>query len=109
MVENGQVIYELIGRKASGTNIHSLVRIEFPAGSNSRPHYHPIAEESYYILQGEARLEIDGETCLLKSEDAVLIRPGQHHQIWALGDEPLVLLLACAPAWELSDMVFLDE
>lgn len=105
----GETIYELVGRKSAATDIHSLVRIEIPAGRHSRPHYHPIAEESYYILEGRARVEIDGEICMLEPEDTVLIRPGQHHQIWALGDEKLVFLLCSAPAWQMTDMVFLDE
>ncbi|MBC2595531.1 cupin domain-containing protein [Ruficoccus amylovorans] len=105
----GEEIYELIGRKSSGSTLHSLMRVTIKPGSHSRPHYHPMAEESYYLLEGRARIELDGEVMLLEPGDAALIRPGQHHQIWTVGDEPLVFLIVAAPAWDITDTVFLDE
>lgn len=106
---HGEIVYELVGRQAGGTDIHSLARVELPPGVASRPHYHPVAEEAYYILDGKARVVIDGEERQLAPGDSVLIRPNQHHQIWCVGDETLAILCTCSPAWEPSNTVYLDE
>ena len=58
---HGEVVYELIGAKAGGSNRHSLAQITILPGKASRKHYHPEAEESYYILAGHGHLEMDGE------------------------------------------------
>ncbi|MGE9292947.1 MAG: cupin domain-containing protein [Puniceicoccales bacterium] len=106
---HGESIYELVGPRSAGTKIHSLFRVEIKPGASSRPHYHPISEESFYVLEGRGRVELDGDLGTIEPGDTILVRPGQHHQIWTLGDETLVMILTCVPAWHLSDMVYLDE
>ena len=106
--EGGEIIHELIGRAAGGSEAHSLARIALPPGGASRPHYHPVAEESYYILSGEATFTMEGETTSLREGDSVLIPPGQTHQIRNEGDEPVVFLAICIPAWEPDNSVYVD-
>ncbi len=91
------------------TETSSLARVEIPPGVASRPHYHPVAEEIYYELEGRARVEIDGEHRELAAGDSVLIKPTQHHQIWCVGEQTLAILCTCTPAWEPSNTVYLDE
>ena len=37
--------------------------------------------------------------------DCVVIPPGVAHKLWNTGDEPLVLLCCCAPAYSDADTV----
>jgi mannose-6-phosphate isomerase-like protein (cupin superfamily) len=107
--DHGEVVYELMGNAAGGTRQHSLAHIELPPGKASLKHFHPEAEESYYILSGAARIVIDGETCLLTPGQAVAITPGMVHQIFNDRPEQLRFLAVCAPAWTPDISVFVED
>ncbi|HVO69295.1 MAG TPA: cupin domain-containing protein [Aggregatilineaceae bacterium] len=105
----GEVVYELLGAAAGGSRAHSLAQIVIPAGKASLKHYHPIAEESYYILSGTARMELDDEIAMLGPGDNVVILPNQVHQITNAGPGDVTLLAVCVPAWTPDNSVFLDH
>jgi len=101
----GERIYELIGSaEASGkASKHSLAEVVIPPGKSSEPHYHKTAEETYYLLQGKARMDIDGKEFTLVSGQAVLIEPGEVHQIFNQGEGELRFLAVCSPPWTAED------
>ena len=105
---HGEIVHELFGSVAGGSQQHSLAQIVIPPGKSSLRHYHPVAEESYMILSGTGRLELDGQTANMGPGDSVVIRPRQVHRIWNTGDEDLVLLAVCVPPWTPDNSVFLD-
>jgi mannose-6-phosphate isomerase-like protein (cupin superfamily) len=107
--EHGEVVYELLGASAGGSRAHSLAQIVIPPGKASLKHYHPVAEESYYILSGTARMEMDGEIAMLGPGDSVIILPNQVHQIVNAGPGDVTLLAVCVPAWTPDNSVFLDD
>jgi mannose-6-phosphate isomerase-like protein (cupin superfamily) len=106
--EHGEIICELFGNSAGGSQAHSLAQIVIPPGKASLKHYHPVAEESYSILSGTARMEIDGETVQVGPGDSVVIVPPQVHRIFNTGADDLVMLVVCAPAWTPDNSVFVD-
>jgi len=106
---HGEVVYELLGAFAGGSRTHSLAQIVIPPGKGSLKHHHPVAEESYYILSGTARMELDGEIAELGPGDSVIIRPHQVHQIANAGESDLTLLAICVPAWTPDNSIFLDD
>lgn len=108
---SGERIYEMIGRgeHLGDTTKHSFGHVVIPHGCSSALHYHPEAEETYYILKGNAKILIDGEEHHLSPGDAVLINPPERHQILTKGQEDLEFIVVCAPAWEPDNSVFLDE
>src|SRR5262249_19777088 len=87
----------------------SLAEARVPAGAATTPHYHPKAEEIYYILRGTGRMRIDAETTEVGPGDAIAIPPGQVHQIVNTGDETLVFLCCCAPGSEHVDGVLVES
>lgn len=107
----GETIYEMIGRPDAlgGSKAHSFGHVVIPPGCSSRPHYHPIAEETYYILAGRARIAVAGEEHFPTPGDAVLIMPTERHQIFSVGDVNMEFIVVCAPAWEPTNSVYLDE
>ena len=88
---------------------HSIAHIVIPPGASSRNHYHPVAEETYYILNGCGRLVIDDQTTFVQPGDSILIEPNEQHQIFCEGDATLEFLAICAPPWEPTNSVYLDE
>jgi mannose-6-phosphate isomerase-like protein (cupin superfamily) len=105
---NGETIHELVGARIGGVDSHSVAKITLAPGRASLKHYHPIAEESYYILAGQGRVELDGETQAVKAGDTVYIPAGAVHQIWNPMPESLVFLAVCAPAWTPDNSVYVD-
>ncbi len=107
--DNGETVYELIGHVATPGDIkHSLAYIEILPGKASLKHFHPVAEESYYILQGQARMVIENETQTLTPGMSVLIPPKKVHQIFNDGKELLHFMAVCIPAWTPECSVFVD-
>jgi len=102
---HGEIVYEMIGRAVEhgGVILHSLAHIVIPAGKASLKHYHKIGEETYYILRGNARMVLDGQAFSSAPYQAILIKPGQWHQIFNAGEEDLEFLAICAPAWQSED------
>jgi mannose-6-phosphate isomerase-like protein (cupin superfamily) len=107
---HGEVIHELIGRAVgTPTERHSVAHITIPPGKSSLLHYHPDAEESYYILNGKARLLLSDEEAILVPEQAILIPPPQPHKIISIGETDLTFIAFCVPAWESTNSVFLEQ
>ena len=103
---HGEVVYELAGHAAGGSAQHSVAHIELPPGRASLKHYHPEAEESYYILRGAGRLVVDDETVTLSPGQCAAILPGMTHQIFNDGSEALHFLAICAPAWTPDNSIY---
>ncbi len=101
----GEVIYGLIGREEGegGVESHSLAEVVIPPGKSSERHYHQELEETYYILQGQGEMEIEGKEFSMHPGDACLIEAGESHQIFNHGEEDLLFLALCAPAWKPED------
>ena len=106
--EHGEIVQEMFGNAGKNAAAHSLAQITLPPNTASLKHYHPIAEESYYILSGKGRVEIDGESAEMSLGDSVIILAEQVHQIFNDHAEELVFLAVCVPAWTPDNSVFLD-
>lgn len=107
----GERVYEMIGRPEGlgGATKHSVGHVVIPPNCGSRPHYHPEAEETYAMLKGRARMIINDQEFFLSPGDTVFVRPPEHHQIFTVGNRDLEFLVVCAPAWEPTNSVYLDE
>jgi len=107
----GERVYEMLGapENIGGAKGHSFSHVVIPAGCHSRPHYHPVAEETYYILSGEGRVLVDDSEIKLVPGDALLIQPPETHQIFNDGDRDLEFIAVCAPPWDKDNSVYLDE
>jgi mannose-6-phosphate isomerase-like protein (cupin superfamily) len=102
---DGAMIQELAGR-STGLTSHSLAIITHPAGMSTVEHHHTVADEVYYVQSGVGHIRIDGEVRAIGPGDTIIIRPGQRHRLWADGNEDLALLVTCAPAYEVGEVVW---
>jgi len=105
--DHGETVWELVGG-ANRDVKHSVAYVEIAPGKASRKHYHPVVEESYYILEGEAEMTIASDTQTLKPGDCVLIPPTQPHLIVNAQNQVLKFLVVCAPQWTIDCSVFED-
>jgi mannose-6-phosphate isomerase-like protein (cupin superfamily) len=106
--KDGSEIRELLAYRNSEIRNQSLAEARLAAGGSTQEHYHPRAEEIYYITHGTGRMRIDEETRDVRIGDAIAIPPGKRHKLWNTGSETLRLLCCCAPAYEDSDTVITD-
>ena len=109
ITKDGSEIRELLAHRNSAIRNQSLAEARLPIGGATREHYHPRAEEIYYITQGAGRIRIEGEVRDVVVGDAIAILPGQRHKLWNTGAEPLRLLCCCAPAYEHADTVVTED
>lgn len=66
------------------------------AGASNPPDVHTV-DEIYFITEGSAEIELDGERQRLEPGDTVLVPAGCHHQIHNDGDRELVLVFLFSP------------
>lgn len=105
---HGEIVRELAGLSAGGLQQHSVAHITIQPGKSSLKHYHPIVEESYYILYGSGIMIIDGETRHVSAGQVIGIAPRQVHQIFNEGAEDLVMLVTCTPPWTPDCSIFVE-
>jgi len=108
ITKDGSEIRELLAYRNSVIRNQSLAEARLPVGASTQQHYHPKAEEIYYITHGTGRVRIEGELRDVKAGDAIAIPPGQRHKLWNTGTETLRLLCCCAPAYEHSDTIITE-
>jgi mannose-6-phosphate isomerase-like protein (cupin superfamily) len=108
VTKDGSEIRELLAYRNSAIRNQSLAEARLPVGASTQEHYHPRAEEIYYITHGAGRMCIEGEIRDVKAGDAIAIPSGQKHKLWNTGSDVLRLLCCCAPAYEHSDTIITE-
>jgi mannose-6-phosphate isomerase-like protein (cupin superfamily) len=109
ITKDGSEIRELLAHRNSAIRNQSLAEARLPVGAATQEHFHPRAEEIYYITHGTGRMRIEGETRDIRTGDAIAIPPGLKHKLWNTGDETLRLLCCCAPAYEHDDTIITER
>jgi mannose-6-phosphate isomerase-like protein (cupin superfamily) len=109
ITKDGSEIRELLAHRNSAIRNQSLAEARLPVGGATQEHFHPLAEEIYYITHGTGKIRIECATREVRAGDAIAIPPGQKHKLWNTGNEPLRLLCCCAPAYENSDTVITEN
>ena len=109
ITKDGSEIRELLAHRNSCIRNQSLAEARLPVGASTQEHYHPRAEEIYFITGGTGRMRIEGEEREVQVGDAIAIPPGQRHKLWNTGPDVLRLLCCCAPAYEHEDTVITED
>jgi mannose-6-phosphate isomerase-like protein (cupin superfamily) len=104
--KDGSEIRVLLDAEVASAANQSLAEALLAPGEATERHYHVRTEEIYFLLEGAAQMEVDGDTRAIGPGEAVLIPPGARHQITATGDGPLRFLCCCAPAYSHEDTFF---
>ena len=109
VTKDGSEIRELLAHRNSCIRNQSLAEARVAPGATTTAHFHAQTEEIYYILAGTGRMRIDRDVHPVSVGDAIAIPPGKVHQITNTGSDTLTFLCCCAPSYEHSDTVLVDE
>ncbi len=101
-------VREILAPRNSSLNNQSLAEATVAPGKKTATHYHTKSEEIYYILRGEGRMTIEIESQNVKKGDGIIILPGKWHSIANTGNENLVFLCCCAPAYTHDETKLVD-
>jgi mannose-6-phosphate isomerase-like protein (cupin superfamily) len=93
-------------RELHHTELQSLAEATLEVEQATERHYHRVAEEIYFVLKGQGRMEVDGEVTHVRPGDAVLIPSGAWHQLENNGTSELRILCCCAPPYSHDDTFF---
>ena len=105
---DGSSIRELAGIPSGNAVNQSLAEASVPPGGETVEHLHRVSEEIYLFTAGAGRLRLGGDEGPVRAGDVVVIAPGTAHKLWNTGEEPLVLMCCCAPAYSDADTVLLE-
>ena len=75
----------------------SIIHERMPPGAIEDRHAHRAAWQFFFILSGEAMMEIDGELHALHPQQSVAVPPGTPHQMRNPFDQALEFLLYSQP------------
>jgi len=73
-----------------------FARLTIPPGASIGFHRHDQEEEIFYIIQGCARTDDNGQDVILHPGETILTGGGAGHAIACAGDQPLILLAVIA-------------
>jgi mannose-6-phosphate isomerase-like protein (cupin superfamily) len=97
---DGSTIREFLNPRNSPLQNQSLAQASLPPNTATTRHFHPLAEEIYFILSGQGLMEIEGVPFEVGEGDAIPIPSGKKHKIRNTGEsQDLVFLCCCAPAY----------
>jgi mannose-6-phosphate isomerase-like protein (cupin superfamily) len=106
---DGSTIREIAGPAWTPARNQSLAEATVPVGGRTIAHYHRVAEELYFFTAGTGHMTLGKDAREVAAGDCVVIPPGEVHQLVNTGDEPLVLLCCCAPAYSHEDTVLVED
>ncbi|MBY6188157.1 cupin domain-containing protein [Marinobacter hydrocarbonoclasticus] len=75
----------------------SVIQERLPPGAGESRHRHQYAEQFFYVLSGEARLEVAGTEHRLRMGEGAAVPSGAAHQIRNSGDADLHCLVISTP------------
>jgi mannose-6-phosphate isomerase-like protein (cupin superfamily) len=75
----------------------SVIQERVPAGDRERRHYHSKARQFFYVLQGQAVLEVAGSRFVLGAGQGLEVPPGSPHQFMNESAAPVSFLVVSSP------------
>ncbi|MCG6874254.1 MAG: cupin domain-containing protein [Betaproteobacteria bacterium] len=103
ITRDGSRIRELMHPDTHGNRRQSLAEATVAPGASTLLHRHRATEEIYYFTHGAGLMTLGTERFAVRAGDTVCIPPGTPHRLENTGEEALVLLCACAPAYSHDD------
>jgi mannose-6-phosphate isomerase-like protein (cupin superfamily) len=77
----------------------SVIQERMPAGTSEVHHFHRQAQQFFYVLAGEAVMEVDGRRIVLTAGEGIWIPAGTSHQMRNdSGDEVHFLVISQPPS-----------
>ncbi len=75
----------------------SVIEERMPPGTAEQRHYHQRSRQFFYVLEGVATLELDGEVHTLRRGEGLHVPPGAAHQMRNDGAFDVRFMVVSAP------------
>ncbi|WP_027709172.1 cupin domain-containing protein [Zooshikella ganghwensis] len=75
----------------------SVIQECVPPGCSEVKHHHQQSEQFFYVLAGQATLEVENQTYILNTNQGFNITPGVNHKLSNQGTVDLHLLVISSP------------
>jgi len=75
----------------------SVIQERVPPGDQERRHRHARARQFFYILAGQATLEIDGHEMVVSAGQGIEVPPGTPHQFFNRSAADVEMLVVSSP------------
>lgn len=75
----------------------SIIQEHVPAGGAEVRHHHEKANQFFFVLSGQATLEVDGKIHTLHAEEGLYVRAGVPHQLRNDSSTPLRFIVTSSP------------
>jgi len=75
----------------------NIIQERMPPGSSETRHLHHKAQQFFYVLSGEAALEVDGRLLVLREHEGALVQPGSAHRMQNMSKRDLEILVTSEP------------
>ena len=75
----------------------SVIQERVPPGDAERRHQHASARQFFYILRGEATLEVDGHDVVVRAGQGIEVAPGTPHQFFNRSAADVEMLVISSP------------
>lgn len=87
----------LLGPGPFGSGRVEVVLGEIEYGGQADPHSHSGVEQAFFVFQGKAVVEIEGEDTIVGPDDFIYVPAGATHRVTPLEGPPLKILILYAP------------
>lgn len=75
----------------------SIIYERMPAGTQEARHFHDKAQQFFFVLEGEATLELDGKEIAIREREGVHVPAGRPHQIFNRSDSDVFFMVISQP------------
>jgi mannose-6-phosphate isomerase-like protein (cupin superfamily) len=75
----------------------NIIQEKMPPGTSETRHLHRKAQQFFYVLAGEAALEIDGHVVVLHAHEGALVSPGSLHRMQNMSKRDLEFVVTSEP------------
>jgi quercetin dioxygenase-like cupin family protein len=86
--KTGQEITFIQTSDDTGGELLEMESVFQPHSTEPVPHYHPLQQEYFTVLEGEISVRIHGQLLILKAGDKLHVKKNQVHSMWNHSDKP---------------------
>ena len=87
----------------------SVIEEQMPPGAAEVLHYHERAQQFFFVVSGEAVMEVDGQQVRLTARDGIQVLPGVRHKIRNVSKKPVRFLVISQPPSHEDRVVVEDQ
>jgi len=109
ITKDGSEIRELLHPAQHGARNQSLAEARVPTGCTTLLHRHEVTEEIYHVTGGTGVMTLGAEKFPISPGDSILIPPATPHCVTNTGEETLIILCCCSPAYSHDDTILLQD